>query len=376
MKYMGSKRAMLRNGLGEALRQHASDATRIVDLFSGSGSVAWFAAEMTPLPVLAVDLQGFCSVLARAVIERPVALEPRVLGNRWIAAAWECCRSSPLWELSNEADGCSELPERVHRSRQLCSAVQGYGPVWGAYGGHYFSPGQSLKFDCLLGSLPSSEPERTVCLAAALIAASRCAAAPGHTAQPFQPTTTAGRYIEEAWERDPLAQCARALDELCPRHAQVAGRALTADALDVANELGPNDLAVVDPPYSDVQYSRFYHVLETIARGRCGEVSGVGRYPPRQERPQSDFSRRGGAREALSALLADLAGAGCKVILTFPAGECSNGLSGEQVTELAALCFRVQERRVWSRFSTLGGNNDLRDARKDTQELLLVMSPR
>ena len=55
MKYMGSKRKMLQNGLGFLLRQEMRTARRFVDLFSGSGVVARFVAERFRKPVVAVD---------------------------------------------------------------------------------------------------------------------------------------------------------------------------------------------------------------------------------------------------------------------------------------------------------------------------------
>ena len=63
MKFMGSKRAMLANGLGEIVRSESKQAERFVDLFVGSGAVAWYVAEATATKVLAVDLQEFATVL-------------------------------------------------------------------------------------------------------------------------------------------------------------------------------------------------------------------------------------------------------------------------------------------------------------------------
>ncbi len=57
MKYMGSKRAMLSNGLGDLLRSEMLGAKRFADLFAGSSAVAWFAAEHSECSVLASDLQ-------------------------------------------------------------------------------------------------------------------------------------------------------------------------------------------------------------------------------------------------------------------------------------------------------------------------------
>ena len=248
--------------------------------------------------------------------------------------------------------------------------------IWDRYGGYYFSPTQALTFDALLGALPRSEESRDLCLAATLIAASRCAAAPGHTAQPFKATGGAGPYLRTAWRRDPLGHAARALRDLGSRYARRRGETIGGDANLVARNLKASDLVFVDPPYASVQYSRFYHVLETMARGRCGPVEGAGRYPPPSERPNSRYSRRGRSEGAVADLLQVLADRGCTVILTFPRGDCSNGLSGERIEELAADRFRVsRDSAVRTTFSTLGGNGTNRTARKVSDELVLLLSP-
>jgi adenine-specific DNA-methyltransferase len=66
---------------------------------------------------------------------------------------------------------------------------------------------------------------------------------------------------------------------LASQFAQRPGTVKVADANQAARGLQESDLVFIDPPYSGVQYSRFYHVLETIADGGRGPVTEVGRYP-------------------------------------------------------------------------------------------------
>src|SRR5262249_31918349 len=132
----------------------------------------------------------------------------------------------------------------------------------------------------------------------------------------------------------------------------------------------------VDPPYTGVHYSRFYHVLETIARKGCSGVSGVGRYPPQDERPSSSFSTKTTAVRALERLFDGLGGSGCTVVFTFPVKMCSNGLSGDIVKDVAAQKFRIRSKTVKTNFSTLGGNNTLRSSREPTNELVMLMRPK
>ena len=376
MKYMGSKRSMLDNGLGDALTAQATGVSRVVDLFCGSGAVSWFAASKLAKPVMAVDLQKFATTLAASVIERVETVPFKNIEAKWFRPTLCAAKASPEWEEANAADGlATEL--RHERARELCSKGEHCDSrlVWSNYGGSYFSPLQALTLDAMLGNLPGGRL-RTICLAATIMAASRCAASPGHTAQPFKPTGKAGEYLRRAWNRDPIAYARQATADICARHALRVGSTEIADANLVAERLTDRDLVFLDPPYSAVQYSRFYHVLETIARQECGSVEGVGRYPPYAERPQSLYSVKSASREAIIDLLAKLATRGCTVVLTFPEGKASAGLSGTWIERHARRLFCVRRRTVSTRFSTLGGNGANREARKDAKELILVLTPK
>lgn len=373
IKYMGSKRVMLMNGLGLTLVEQAAHAQRVVDLFAGSGAVAWYAAQTTDRPVHAYDLQHYSAVLSRAVIGRIRRIEPGGLVDRWLRPTRKEIRRSRLWR---ESDTSRVTATRVRAARRRCQEDPGSGIVWRAYGGHYFAPRQALALDYALRHLPEREPHRSVCHAAVIAAAGYCAAAPGHTAQPFQPTSTALRYIADNWARDPIAKMESWLTDVAPRHATELGEAGVADAIVKAAELRSTDLVIVDPPYSAVQYSRFYHVLETVAQRTDLEVVGTGRYPPCNARPSSSFSLRTESERAMTKLLDTLAAVGCRVLVTFPAGESSNGLSGSRIAALAKDRFHTSMKTVLGRFSTMGGNNSVRVSRKASAEVILCLAPR
>ena len=377
LKYMGSKRRMLSNGLGDLIVKASRSAGRIVDLMCGSGVVAWYCAENTELPVLAADLQSYAATLSDSVISRTEALDADSVQSAWHDVALRARDRSKLWSKALKLERAKlSVKARVAQSRQLCARSGPAGVTWRAYGGYYFSPAQALTVDHLLTHLPPKKPSRTVCLASLIVAASKCVASPGHTAQPFRPTETAGKYIIEAWQRDVASYSKEALQDLAARHARVAGGTRVADAIELARELRADDLVMVDPPYSGVQYSRFYHVLEAIARGSIGTVEGAGRYPNLAERPQSDFSKKTTSRKAVDQLLAALGDAGATVLLTYPTRMCSNGLSGSYVRSAAKKRFRVERQIVRGRFSTLGGNNTRRSARKASSELILILTPK
>jgi adenine-specific DNA-methyltransferase len=373
VKYMGSKRAMLGNGLGELLTRERTGAGRFVDLFTGSGSVAIYIARKYKIPVLAYDLQKYSVVLANAVISRKSAIN------------WK-----PIWELwyrraQNQLDADS-VPKDAKLTQAIVANFREWCgkqslPITKAYGGHYFSPKQAVWIDALRSTLPDEMPDKTVALAALIQAASESAAAPGHTAQPLQPTRTAKPFLQRAWAFDIADRTKKAFEEISGRYAKEIGGAEVRDANEAAAMLREGDLAFIDTPYSGEHYSRFYHVLETIVNGECGEVSGTGRYPSQELRPRSKFSLRTQSVEALDNLLETISSRGAKAILTFPDHDCSNGLSGELVREIALEYFHVQEKTVQSDFSTMGGtrtdDDEIgREPRQSAEELMLILKPK
>lgn len=375
MKFMGSKRWMLSNGLGSLLCKHAKKAERFVDLFSGSSAVAAFVAETTAAKVLAFDLQQFSCVLARAVISRIKPIDGEKLARSWQQQANRIYLRYriPTTKILS-ARSVSEVRKWCGDQRLL--------PITYAYGGHYFSPTQAVWIDCLRRTVPTGGINRWIALAALIQAASQCAAAPGHTAQPLQPTETAIEFVQQAWSKDLVERTANHVRTLAGRFALTHGAAQVMDANGAAKSLKSDDLVFIDPPYSGVHYSRFYHVLETIAIGECGEVGGVGRYPDPSRRPWSRYSVKGESTSALKELLETVASKGAKAILTFPDHECSNGLSGDIVRELAGCDFSLSEKVVENKFSTLGGTKSKlssgngRSARQKARELILLLKPR
>ena len=290
MKYMGSKRAMLANGLGEILEDTVPLSTRFVDLFAGSSAVARHVAERFEVPVLACDLQAYGSVLADAVLLRTKPADPMWIKD-WIDATKKNLKKHPDYvPFLALNDKIKVLPVSVSAEKARLLCARSSEPIVRAYGGYYFSPLQSLILHCLRSSLPQNRATHRLGLAAIIESASVCAAAPGHTAQPFKPNDTAGKFLTAAWAKDIWEIVIRKAEALGLTYALRKGRSVVGDANKVALTLTDGDLVFVDPPYSAVHYSRFYHVFETIASASDFRVSGAGRYPPPEDRPRSEYS--------------------------------------------------------------------------------------
>lgn len=374
MKYMGSKRTLLENGLGDIILRSCDGKSRFIDLFSGTGSVATYVAKNAKIEVVAVDLQAYSATMSDAILSRTAGYRTEDILEIWLPNVIQKLQNSKLWKQVKKLESVENKDTNyVFSTRKLCQQTSLIGPVWNAYGGYYYSSLQALTFDYMLKYLPVEENKRKVCHAAIISAASQCAAAPGHTAQPFSPSGNGLKYILDAWKKDPIEYFKSGVEKIAKEFALVRGRGIASDAESFVDHISSDDVVFLDPPYSGVQYSRFYHVLETIARNKHYDVSGVGRYPSIEERPQSEFSNVGTSKCALERLLKKLAQTGATLIFTFPEKECSNGLSGKFIIEIAEEWFDIQRITSNSRFSTLGGNNIHRDARMHYHELVLVM---
>ncbi|WOF21908.1 DNA adenine methylase [Microbacterium betulae] len=365
---MGSKTSLLAGELGEIILRESESAERFVDLFAGSGAVAHFVAQRTSLPVLTVDLQEYARILAASVIERTRSLASDPALAKWLERIAE-----------PDASGNKPALSKAEVLRQrVASEASAEGFITRHYGGHYFSLAQAREFDQLYASLPNEEGVRTTALAVLLQAASICAAAPGHTAQPFQPTDSLLPYISQSWSRSVRATSRNVLETIAPLHANQVGEAVTGDAETVAASLTCTDLVFCDPPYSAVQYSRFYHVLEGIARGGWPAVEGKGRAPAQSSRKASAFSMKSKAKSAMRDLLKVLREKDARAIVTFPDADASNGLSGSDIISIADEDWYVDTRYVDSVHSTLGGSNAEtgRGGRRTLKEAVILLSPK
>lgn len=374
---MGSKTSLLPLGLGGVIDRELEGKSRFVDLFSGSGAVSYFVAERHAKAVLSVDTQEYSAALVRSVLERTTAA-PLAPFSQWIETS--TTGAAALVKKYKIVPSGSETSAEVTAQREIASAI---GPEVGFitrdYGGHYFSVEQSLAMDVLHENIQHLKPRhRPIALAALIETASACAAAPGHTAQPFQPGKNLLPHIFAAWRRSPLAYAREYSSARAARFALARGRAEVGDAVERSSTLNSSDLIFCDPPYSEVQYSRFYHVLEGIAVGGWPSVSGAGRAPSTALRVSSEFSKRSRSTNAFRTLFESVAEVGASIILTFPVHEASNGQSAESLADLASPWFAARELKIPYVHSSLGGSNGHshpRSARDSVSESVMSLTP-
>ena len=205
------------------------------------------------------------------------------------------------------------------------------------YAGTYFGVRQCAEIDsirCAIDTAIGAGDLREWCLVALCAAISRCANTTGHFAQPLAPKPRNLIKLINQRARSVWDEFIRAIGRLSAFGTvgwRRRNRAFQADALSLlhdTSELTPVGVVYADPPYTSDQYSRYYHVYETVILYDYPAARGRGLY--RDDRAVSSFSHSTKVRVAMDRLIASVRSIGADLILSYP----SNGLlssSREQI---------------------------------------------
>jgi adenine-specific DNA-methyltransferase len=389
IQYLGSKWRLL-DVLEGVLDGLSGPGDPVCDLFAGSGVVAQRLARRRP--VVAVDVQEYSRVITSALLCPAVLpagmveatmLEARRRQRRLhhqVArlAAHEAAATraalagdaEPLCDvlehgsiLAFTRQGGEPPPALVAALEEAAGTLAG-GPdsvLTRYYGGLYFSYRQATELDAIAATVRRlPDPYRDTALAALLSTTSEVVSTVGSQfAQPVRPRGRDGRpkaamVASVARKRSaPVPERYAAWLERYQRLPRAAHRhAVIRSDYRSALEALPTGVGAIyaDPPYTRDHYSRFYHVLETIALGDQPEVSSarigrsvrLSRALYRAERHQSPFCIRSEVTGAFRGLFAHAAGLAAPLVLSYspyatgtPARPRPRLVTIAEITELA-----------------------------------------
>jgi hypothetical protein len=317
----------------------------VLDLMSGTGIVSRkYAARH---PVTANDANPYAALLTRA---QGISLDPNGVTDlmhrlrahfdanldglrRLVASALEEEAAFLHGDLDAPtldayASFCSRIvlppeaaPPPTGSPHQLCTA---------RYANAYFGVAQATEIDSLRAAIETTlagdPPMHDLCLAALVIAACICNSGPHFAQPPKIASIEALREIIEHRARSVFWEFELALKRLAARRplAMPFGPVTALDwrkALEsfTANLSGARPAAVyLDPPYSKLQYSRYYHVLNVLIAYDYPPCLGVGRYPPLAQRFSSRFEYQPRAAEReLSEVFMRCSNAGLHLIVSY-----------------------------------------------------------
>lgn len=315
----------------------------VLDLFAGSGVVSRDLANYRP--VVSVDVQAYSAILATALshprrYDHTARQTIIATAQQWLeqvrdgvsalleyesAVSQEASRDpqrfAQLVEEGSTVSLTATEPELAHAKTTALPILSDSGATLTRYyGGVYFSYAQALELDALLFAIGhrTTSPADATLVASVLGTASDLVATVGsHFAQPSRLRDKAGMakpgtiaQAIRARERTTFAvfeQWLQRYADLDPvRHSCAT---ITSDFRTALETLDDSVGAIyADPPYTRDHYSRFYHVLETIALADDPGVTlapgtgGPSRGLYRTQRHQSPFSIRTEVAEAFDAV--------------------------------------------------------------------------
>jgi adenine-specific DNA-methyltransferase len=405
--YLGSKLRVI-DEVVAAIDEVDPGKGAVLDLFAGSGTVA--RALSGGRRVFASDIQEYSRVISSALLAPDLpdpglveAFRTRLAEHRDFqcsvadaiapaveheeAAIQAALRGDPepicdlldhgsflALELEASTPGaCSilkPLRECLRRLKRLGLAGSADATAMRYFGGSYFSYAQAAELDVLSRVIDSFGPKRRDTLLAALLStASDVVNTVGKQfAQPIRPRSKDGspkHHLIAKITRDRAVAPSTVYLRWLGRYAALSScdmghAAIRADYVDALERL-KGDVAVVyaDPPYTRDHYSRFYHVLETLAlrdnpsiAANPGAIQGeLSRGLYREDRHQSPFCIKSQVHEAFSAMFAGATSAGASLILSYsPFDRDSNArprlMSITGIIELAEQFYREVEVRT------------------------------
>lgn len=229
---------------------------------------------------------------------------------------------------------CTSRQAQQFRTKHRKSRRASYALFLLTYSGGYFGARQaadidSLKFafDRLLAEGKIDVNQHRWYMLALCRALFSVANTTGHFAQYLEVKGSTLNRFRLRRRRDVFAEWAAALKELQPHGTpdwRSHNKTFRSDANALLQQLKTESSApavvYADPPYTADQYSRYYHLLDTLLTYDYPQIQGKGQYRP--ERFVSEFSLRSKVVNAFEALVANAAHLDADLIINYP----ENGL--------------------------------------------------
>lgn len=366
VRYMGSKKALAPE-ISHIISDRHPEAT-VLDVFAGMCAVGTQVAARHKL--FTNDIHAYATTIASALFtgsstgptsivarqellphfkRNKRALESAVAGRLRLEDQFFCSGGDPShWRKALEFSEheIARSPGRKLaglpsiKKYKLNHKLFPYCLITSYFAGAYFGVRQAVEIDSLRYAIDQAPLSNRHCYLAALIdAVSHCALAPGHFAQYLVPRDRRTIiYAARIRARSVLERFFDALDKLpkpeCAARRQ--NRVYNDDATSLlkrrASAFAKENLVIyADPPYSRAQYSRYYHLLETLALYDYPICKSKGRY--RADRFQTDFSLTAKVANAMSEFAAAAAATGGKLYLSYPRNGLLN-VAGAEVLDV------------------------------------------
>ncbi len=207
--------------------------------------------------------------------------------------------------------------------------------------------------------------EKTWSLIALCQAISKCSTTTGHFAQFIKVKESNFSQFSKQRNRSVWSEWLAAFSTLQPfKNASWRGanKVFREDAELLVGRLNRrNSLPSViyaDPPYTADQYSRYYHLYETLLQYDYPASSGIGRYRP--DRFTSRFSLKTTVASAFENLISNAARLGCELIISYPENGLFENTKENILTQLSKYFSRCEiAHEIQHKHSTMGNSKGM-----------------
>ena len=349
VSYMGTKRKIA-NRVARIVAEQSPGP--LLDVFAGMCAVSTAVAQTRP--VWCNDVQAFASTVAKAFFASPplafssdhaatLALSPfrqnaAQLRDRFadeLAREQRALASSSVSQIRSlehrmpnvARDHELDLERAILAKRPSTSPYRLFSIT---YSGGYFGLAQSIEIDSIRFAIDQLLADRSIddvayrwlCLALCQ-AASKVATTTGHFAQHMRANErNCGRYVAQR-RRAVWREWLRAVFENHPigtNSWRARNRVFRQDAGTLLDDLRQENshpsVVYADPPYTRDQYSRYYHLYETLLHYDYPASLGSGRYRP--DRFRSRYSMKTHVHTAIDDLVSACAKLGSALVLSYP----------------------------------------------------------
>lgn len=285
IRYMGNKNKLLDFIIPE-IKNVTEETDIICDLMCGTCSIAYALKNRNT--IYTNDVQFYSYVIGKALIEN----------NKEI--------------ISDESVFEEIIPNFEKNNKEKI-----YNYFKQNFSDTYFSDAQCEEIDSIRYAIEQIDNEYRKCLylVCLMYAMSKCESTTGHFAQ----------YLPKDHKRVVPLRKKKIMDEFIEKSKDLNkivmsnknNKSFNLDYKDFfkTEEFKQVNCFYIDTPYTGEQYSRFYHVLETVCKNDNPELEFKGRY--RKDRYMSDFSLRANVKKEFKKMLTILSENNKTVVLSY-----------------------------------------------------------
>lgn len=379
LNYLGSKLRLL-DFIEENVRKVTPDDAGVCDLFAGSGCVSYKLSRS--FPVVACDIQHYSRVICDALLQPStltkettyafmseiedikskvrdaftplIELEEDAIRNEKLELLTDIVEHGSLevYNLEKTESKIAPVQNQVHEKLRKAGLMGKESLISRYYGGVYFSYSQAVQIDVIMDAIRHylNTADKDVILAALLSTTSDIACTVGkHFAQPIKARDSKGNIKKLVYNKaikDKTVDVTALFEEWLNKYVSLPkgkfnNMIFQGDYMECLETLPDNVRTVyADPPYTRDHYSRFYHVLETMALDDVPEISTVkihgsthvsnGIY--RKDRHQSPFCIRSKAPKAFEEMFKAISASGRNLLLSYSPYDETKGSHPRVVT--------------------------------------------